>query len=56
MRFPLVNSFADAAITAARGQRRHLKKGALGGNMVSPKGASETSDATEGAVEQQLAK
>jgi hypothetical protein len=54
--FPSIDSFADAAISAARGQRRHLKKGALEGNMVSLKGASEAGDATEVAVDPQLAK
>jgi len=36
-------------------RRRYLKKGSLRGNLVSPEGASEASDATEVAVEPQLA-
>src|SRR5207249_4400437 len=39
-RFPLPFSSARAAISAARGLRRDLKKGAREGNMVSPTGAS----------------
>jgi hypothetical protein len=55
-RFPQSFSFADAAIAAARRRRRDSKKGGLGGNMVSPKGASAASDATEVAVAPELAK
>jgi hypothetical protein len=40
VRFPRSLSSAHGAITAARSPRRSLKKGARGGNMVSPAGAS----------------
>ena len=55
-RFPLSQSFGGAAISAARRRRRDLKRGHSGETWFPPEGASEASDATEVAVEPQLAK
>src|SRR5438552_204327 len=60
MRFPLCFSSAPAAISAARGLGRFLKKGAREGNMVSLTGASRrratSSDVGTRAFEQLVAR